>query len=81
MFQVGSQEKSKQAFFKNYMLIFPLWWALLGGSFVFLDVGPSILFLVFPLFWVLWFLIHWQGFILYMHNTVFSFLAESSCGL
>jgi hypothetical protein len=30
--------------------------ALLGGYFVFLDVGPSILFLVFPLFWVLWFI-------------------------
>ncbi len=27
-------------------LIFPLWFALLGGSFVFLDMGPSILFLV-----------------------------------
>jgi hypothetical protein len=27
--------------------MFPLWFALLGGSFVFLDVGPSILFLVF----------------------------------
>jgi hypothetical protein len=30
--------------------MFLLWSALLGGSFVFLDVGPSILFLVFPLF-------------------------------
>ncbi len=29
--------------------MFPLWFALLGGSFVFLDVGPSILFLVSPL--------------------------------
>ncbi len=28
--------------------MFPLWFALLGGSFVFLDVGPSILFLVVP---------------------------------
>jgi hypothetical protein len=28
----------------------PLWFALIGGSFVFLDVGPPILFLVFPLF-------------------------------
>jgi len=27
--------------------MFPLWFALLGGSFVFLDVGPSILFFVF----------------------------------
>jgi hypothetical protein len=26
--------------------MFPLWFALLGGSFVFLDVSPSILFLV-----------------------------------
>ncbi len=34
----------------------PLWFALLGGSFVFLDMGPSILFLVFPFF-------GWQGFI------------------
>ncbi len=28
--------------------MFPLWFALLSGSFVFLDIGPSILFLVFP---------------------------------
>jgi hypothetical protein len=27
--------------------MFPFWFALLGGSFVFLDVGPSILFLIF----------------------------------
>jgi hypothetical protein len=26
--------------------MFPLWLALLGGSFVFLDMGPSILFFV-----------------------------------
>jgi hypothetical protein len=32
-------------------LIFPLWFTFLGGSFVFLDVGPSILFFVLPLFW------------------------------
>ncbi len=32
-------------------LMFPLWFALLGGgTFVFLGVSPSILFLVFP-FW------------------------------
>ncbi len=31
--------------FRN--LMFPLWFALIGGSFVFLDVGPSILFLLF----------------------------------
>jgi hypothetical protein len=46
--------------------MFPLWFALLGGSFVFLDVGPSILFLVFPhLFFgeALWFIYDQQGFI------------------
>jgi len=32
--------------FRNWM--FPLWFALLGGSLVFLDVGPSILFIVSP---------------------------------
>ncbi len=30
--------------------MFPLWFALLGGSFVFLDVGPSILFPLFTPF-------------------------------
>jgi hypothetical protein len=30
--------------------MFPLWFAFLGDSFVFLDVGPSILFFVFPFF-------------------------------
>jgi hypothetical protein len=30
--------------------MFLLWFGLLGGSFVFLDVSPSILILVFPLF-------------------------------
>jgi hypothetical protein len=43
----------------------PLWSALLGGSFVFLDLGPPILLLVFPhppFFSVLWFLFDWQGF-------------------
>jgi hypothetical protein len=35
----------------------PLWFALLGGSFVFLNVGPMILFFVFALFWVLWFIL------------------------
>jgi hypothetical protein len=42
--------------------MFPLWFALLGGSFVFLDVGPSIMFLIFPVFLVLWFIYDWQGF-------------------
>jgi hypothetical protein len=44
-------------------LIFPLWFALIGGSFVFLDVSPSNLFLVFPLFfffWMLWFIYDWH---------------------
>jgi hypothetical protein len=43
----------------------PLLFALLGDSFVLLDVDPSILFLAFSLclFWVLWFIYHWQGFI------------------
>jgi hypothetical protein len=36
---------------------------LLGGSFVFLDVGISILFLVFPFVLVLWLFYGWQGFI------------------
>ncbi len=45
-------------------LMFPLWFVLLGGSFIFLDEGPSILYLVFPLFWVLWFIYDWQGFII-----------------
>jgi len=52
----------KRRGFKN--LMFPLWFTLLGGSFVFLDMGPSILFLVFPLLWVLWFIYKWQGFII-----------------
>jgi hypothetical protein len=30
--------------------MFPLWFALLGGSFVFFDMGPSILFFVFTFF-------------------------------
>ncbi len=45
-------------------LMFPLWFSFLGGYFVFLDVGPSILFLVFPLIRVLWFIYDWQGFII-----------------
>jgi hypothetical protein len=34
-------------------LMFPLWFALVVGFFVFLEVGSSILFIVLPLFWVL----------------------------
>jgi hypothetical protein len=48
--------------------MFPLWFTFLGGSFVFLHMGPSILFLVFPLFWVLWFIYDWQGFIIITHK-------------
>jgi len=44
--------------------MFPLRFTLLGGSFVFLDVDPSILFLAFLLFLVLWFIFYWQGFII-----------------
>jgi hypothetical protein len=42
------------------LVVWPLRWlfCLLGC------VGPSILFLVFSLFWVLWFIFHWQGFII-----------------
>jgi len=51
-------------------LMFPLWFVLLGGSFVFLDMGPSILFLVFPLFWC---------FDLFMVGKVSSFWYELNC--
>jgi hypothetical protein len=51
-------------------LMFPLWFTLLAGSFVFLDMGPSILFLVFPFFFgVLWFNYDWQGFIIWHTQT------------
>jgi hypothetical protein len=37
--------------------VLPLWFSLFGDSFVFLDMGPSILFFVsFFLVWVLWFI-------------------------
>jgi len=52
-------------------LMFPLWFALLGGSFVFLDMGPSNLFLVFLPFWVLWFIYDWQGFIIYLLDMTY----------
>ncbi len=43
--------------------MFPLWFTFLGGSFVFLDMGASNLFIVFPLFfWVLYFLFDCLGF-------------------
>jgi len=44
--------------------MFPLWFVLLGGSFAFLDMGPFILFLVFPIFLVFWFIYGWQGVII-----------------
>jgi hypothetical protein len=34
-----------------------------GGSFVFLDIGPSIFVPCFSLIWVLWSIYGWQGFI------------------
>jgi hypothetical protein len=43
--------------------MFPLWFAFLGGSFAFLGMGPSILYLVFPFFGVLWLIHGWHGFI------------------
>ncbi len=43
-------------------LMFPLWSTKLGGSFVFLDACPSILFLGFPLLWVFWFILWLVGF-------------------
>jgi hypothetical protein len=51
-------------------LMFALWFTFLCGSVVVLDVGPSILFLVFPLFFlVLWFNYDWQGFIIWHTQT------------
>jgi hypothetical protein len=38
--------------------MFPLWFGLLGGSFVPLHFDPCIP----PIFWVLWFIYNWQGF-------------------
>ncbi len=55
--------------------MFPFWFTLLGGSFVFLDVGPSNLFLVFPLFWLLWFLFHWHGFIIIISKHWLTYFA------
>jgi hypothetical protein len=63
--------------------MFHLWFALLGGSFIFLDMSPSILFFVFPFFWVLWFIHDWQGFIilLYSYANVMQQPNNSSCEL
>jgi hypothetical protein len=44
--------------------MFHLWTALFGGSFIFLDVGPSILLLVFPFLWGALVFYDWQGFII-----------------
>jgi hypothetical protein len=46
--------------------MFPLVVPPFSGSFVFLNVGPSILFFEIPVFWVLWFIYDWQGFIMLM---------------
>jgi hypothetical protein len=37
-------------------------------------VGPSILFLVFPLFWLLWFLFDWHGFIIIISKHWLAYL-------
>jgi hypothetical protein len=44
-------------------------------------MGPSILFFVFPFFWVLWFIHDWQGFIilLYSYANVMQQPDSSSC--
>jgi hypothetical protein len=44
--------------------MFHLWFTLLGGSFIFFDMDPSILFLVFPIFGVLWFIYDWHSFVI-----------------
>ncbi len=54
--------------------MFPLWFTLLCGSFVFLDVGPSILFLLFTLFSGCFFkFVIWQGF---MNNKAVSITSD-----
>jgi hypothetical protein len=61
----------------EWKLQVPLQFALLGGSFVFLDVGPSILFLIFPLFRVLWIIYNWQSFItLVLSGLGYSFVLQ-----
>jgi hypothetical protein len=60
--------------------MFPLWFALLGGSFVIFYVGPCILFLVFPLFGVLWFSFDWQGFIILKGTFSPSFEIKTKIG-
>ncbi len=45
--------------------------ASFGGSFVFLDVSPSLFSsLIFPLFWVFSFIYHWQGFIPFIYERL-----------
>jgi hypothetical protein len=56
------QRGFQQATNKQKGLMFPCGLPL-GGCFVFLEMGASILFFVFPLFWVLWFIYDWRGFI------------------
>jgi hypothetical protein len=43
--------------------MFFLWFAFFGGSFVFLNMGLTILFIVVPLFGCFGFFYDWQGFI------------------
>jgi hypothetical protein len=61
--------------------MFPLWFVLLGGSFVFLDMDFSILFHVFPFFWVLWLIYVQQGFIILKVFKVFSALLSAGKSL
>jgi hypothetical protein len=70
----------------NKQPMFPLWFTtFLGGSFVFLDVGPSILFLVFPFGrWgggggaVLWLIYGVQGFHRLLSHLHFNVSMNSS---
>jgi hypothetical protein len=42
-------------------LIFPLWFVLIGGSFVFLNAVLSFCSLCSLSFWTLWFIYDWHG--------------------
>jgi hypothetical protein len=49
--------------------MFPLWFTLLGDSFVFFEHGSFHFVPCIPLFfWVLWFIYGWHGFIIYPHG-------------
>jgi hypothetical protein len=40
-----------------------------GGLFILWEVGPSILFLVFPFFGCFWLIYGWQGFIIISNHA------------